>query len=121
MIQTKRLNVFAFPVVLSEICSAPRKVYVGYLNDEDWPGHVVTATVTLPLKIADGAAIDFPAYLDWIQTSAGYERMGYATELVGAIEKELGCEIAADGGTEAGQLFCASLERQEDAGKKVQK
>lgn len=103
-----RLNVFCYDIIVSEICSAPRKMYVGYLNDEDWPGHIVTATVTLPLRIADGDAIDFPAYLDWIQTSAGYERNGYATELVAAIEKDLG-EIVADGGTDVGELFCASL------------
>ncbi len=36
---TERLNVFAFDLVASETLSLPRRFYVAYLKEIDWPGH----------------------------------------------------------------------------------
>jgi hypothetical protein len=70
---TDRLNVFVFDFVASETLSLPRRFYVGYHKEEDWPGHVVTATVALPIN-------GFPAYLDWIETNTTLRRQGFVAE-----------------------------------------
>ncbi len=101
-ITTKRLNVFVFRIIISETCILPRRLYVAYHKELDQPEHVVTATVSEQVN-------DFPPYLDWIETNSRCRRKGFATELVKAIEADMGQEIAADGATDEGEAFCDAL------------
>lgn len=100
--QTERLNVFALWIRVSEICPASRMFYVGFLKDEDYPCHIVTATVMLPTEM--------PCYLDWIETGEQHRRRGYARELVTGIERSIGLTLTMDGATEAGEAFVSNYE-----------
>jgi hypothetical protein len=99
---TKRLNVFVFLLQISDESPEPRRFYVGFLKQE-YTAHIVTATVS------EGSTDSRP-YLDMIETHDTMQRKGYATELVNAIELDLGRRVDMDGYTHSGEKFCAAYQ-----------
>ena len=87
---TDRQNVFRIEIKPSEICNQ-RSVFLGFLNDEETPFPVVTATVW----------VHGPYYghtLEAIHTQDAYRLQGLATELWLGIEQHLDGVLWSDSG-----------------------
>lgn len=94
-IQTERFDVWRHSIVRKP--GRPREVYQAWFRDEDVPKPVCVVTV-------DGGR----GYLEWVHVDEQYRRRGIATEVLRAVDDDIGIETA-DGVTEAGVRLVESL------------
>jgi hypothetical protein len=99
---TQRLNVFMSKLHISgehEVCH----LFVGIRHDEDRP------MVTVQAVVWPGYAATFGApFVDWLETTSEYRRMGFATELLKGLESHYGTELITGAGSEDGEKFLSS-------------
>ncbi len=99
--ETSRLRVFQLVVVPMEE-NVPRPIFVATRKDEDRP--MVTATAV----VWPGSPSPGLAYIDWVEVTSEYRRMGFATELLQGIEQHTQLVLVVEGGSSDGDGFCAA-------------
>lgn len=105
-IKTKRFDIHSHEIVRDEsLGGQPRVVFQAWHHSEDVAYPVCTVTVW----IVENGWSDFN-YIEWISVEEGHRRKGIATEVLSAIEKEVGL-VEMDGVTESGEAFVESYER----------
>ena len=95
---TKRLRVFRAALKPTPHNSV-RILYVAFRLDEDRPMVCATCLVWLAA-----------AYVDWIEVTSEYRRMGFASELLKGIEADLGTTLDLSPGSDEGEAFCPAYE-----------
>jgi hypothetical protein len=106
--ETERLRVFH--VMLSPTDRNTRRhVFLGCRQDEDRPMIAVSAMVESRRWSPRGL------WVDWIETTSAYRRMGFGRELLRGIQKYLDDPLKYSGVTNEGAAFCDAMEAEERA------
>lgn len=98
-IRTNRFDIFGDEVFRDESLGNPRTVFQAWHHSEDIPRPVCIVVVNQC----------FGNYVEWAETFDGFRRQGIATEVLRAIELEIG-GITIHAVTESGTAFCDAYE-----------
>lgn len=99
--QTERLDVFELDLHVNWSLGEEKKVFLAFHKEEE-VAHPL-ATLTLGGN-----------FVEWIDVHPNYRRMGYATELVKALESR-GIELEMTGATDEGEAFVDAIYGPEEA------
>ena len=99
-LRTKNFDIFHHRVVRNPRMGLPRSVFTAWFREFDVPRPVCTVTIWDDCP--------YGAYVEWVYVCEQYRRTGVATEVITALEKELGC-LHMSGATTAGKAFVRSL------------
>lgn len=100
-IRTERFTILSHEIQRDEkVGGMCRTVFQAWFHSEDVPKPVCIVTINE----------SFMDYVEWVHVDEQYRRRGIATEVLRAIENEIG-GIMIDGATDAGEAWCDHYER----------
>lgn len=96
VIRTQRFSIYKHEIVRDEkLGGMLRSVFHAWHHSEDWPRPACVVTVNECFK----------NFVEWVHVEDQFRREGVATEVVRAIELEIGT-LTMEGATDEGMAFC---------------
>jgi GNAT superfamily N-acetyltransferase len=100
IIRTDRFNIHRHEIERdTKLGGMPRTLFHAWFHSEDIAKPVCCVTVNEC----------FANFVEWIAVDERYRRRGIATEVLRAIEEDIGC-VSIDGATDEGTAFCDAYE-----------